>query len=110
MVPRDETSTDSGPETAGLVRRLRAVRGLTQEGLARELGVSFATVNGWENGRHRPIPALSRRLAEMAAEDRAPQPATPLAPAPAEAVIAPSPEGTTPSGEVPPPTPADVSR
>lgn len=48
-----------------LVRRVRSARGLTQEGLARELGVSFATVNGWENGRHRPIPVLARRLEEL---------------------------------------------
>jgi DNA (cytosine-5)-methyltransferase 1 len=110
MIQRDETGTDSSPETAGLVRRLRAVRGLTQEGLARELGVSFATVNGWENGRHRPIPALSRKLAEMAAEDRAPQPAPQHVPAPADAVTVLAVEGTTPAGEVPPATPADVAR
>jgi len=51
---------------SSLVSRIRADRGLTQEGLARELGVSFATVNGWENGKHRPIPALARRLEELA--------------------------------------------
>jgi transcriptional regulator with XRE-family HTH domain len=34
-------------DVGSLVRRIRAERGLTQEGLARELGVSFATVNGW---------------------------------------------------------------
>lgn len=53
-------------DAATIVRRVRGERGLTQEGLARELGVSFATVNGWENGRHRPIPSLLRRLADMA--------------------------------------------
>ena len=52
-------------EVGSLVRRIRAEHGLTQEGLARELGVSFATVNGWENGRHRPIPSLARRLTHM---------------------------------------------
>lgn len=51
---------------SSLVSRIRADSGLTQEGLARELGVSFATVNGWENGRHRPIPSLARRLEELA--------------------------------------------
>lgn len=51
---------------ASLVRGIRVARGLTQEGLARELGVSFATVNGWENGRHRPIPVLERKLVELA--------------------------------------------
>ena len=51
-----------------LVRELRRARGLTQERLARELNVTFGTVNGWENGRHRPIPALGARLVEMARE------------------------------------------
>lgn len=51
-----------------LVRAIRATRGLTQEGLARELGVSFATINGWENGRHHPIPLLERKLQEMAGD------------------------------------------
>lgn len=27
---------------------------LSQEALAKELGVSFATVNRWENGKHEP--------------------------------------------------------
>lgn len=111
MTQRDETATATGVETAGLVRRIRAARGLTQEGLARELGVSFATVNGWENGRHRPIPALARRLVEMAAEDRTAQPPVQLAPAPAEAAppAVPVPDGAA-LGEVPPATPADVPR
>lgn len=49
-----------------LVRDLRQARGLTQEQLAREVGVTFSTVNGWENGRHQPIPALASRLVAMA--------------------------------------------
>jgi DNA (cytosine-5)-methyltransferase 1 len=56
---------------ASLVRSIRVLHGLTQEGLARQLGVSFATVNGWENGRHRPIPLLERRLHELANEPAA---------------------------------------
>ena len=51
---------------ASLVRQLRQVRRLTQEQLARELEVTFGTVNGWENGRHEPIAALGRRLVELA--------------------------------------------
>jgi transcriptional regulator with XRE-family HTH domain len=41
-------------------------RGLTQEALAHEVGVTFSTVNSWENGRHRPIPALVARLVDIA--------------------------------------------
>src|SRR5688500_1365047 len=53
---------------ASLVRSIRVARGLTQEGLARELGVSFATINGWENGRHQPMPALQKKLVELAGQ------------------------------------------
>lgn len=105
MNQRDEITPENSMETVELVRRIRAVRGLTQEGLARELGVSFATVNGWENGRHRPIPALGRRLEEMAAEDRGLPPPAPVAsiraPVQADAVVvasqvpAPSPSAQT---------------
>jgi len=59
--------TIAGLETGELVKRVRIDLGLTQEGLARHLGVSFVTVNGWENGRHRPSPGLARRLDELAA-------------------------------------------
>ena len=49
-----------------LVKALRLARGLTQEALAREVGVTFATVNTWENGHRAPMPFLARRLVEMA--------------------------------------------
>jgi type I restriction enzyme M protein len=42
------------PSISETVRGLRDRAGLTQEGLARELGVSFATVNRWENGKITP--------------------------------------------------------
>lgn len=56
-----------GLQYAGLREEFRRRRGLTQEEVARELGVTFATVNAWENGRRRPMPLLARRLAEIAA-------------------------------------------
>ncbi|MGJ5674605.1 MAG: helix-turn-helix domain-containing protein [Nostochopsis sp.] len=37
-----------------LIRELRKRLGLSQEQLARQLGVSFQTVNRWENGRATP--------------------------------------------------------
>lgn len=54
--------------TADLVARLRERRGLTQEGLARELGVAFSTVNAWEAGRSQPQARHRRRLRELATE------------------------------------------
>ena len=37
-----------------LVKEVRQQLGLSQEDLARELGVSYATVNRWENAQARP--------------------------------------------------------
>jgi transcriptional regulator with XRE-family HTH domain len=50
-----------------IVKDLRARLGLTQEQLAHEVGVTFSSVNQWENGRRRPQPFLLRKLLEMAA-------------------------------------------
>ncbi len=36
------------------IRSLREVLGLTQARMAELMGVSFATVNRWENGQTRP--------------------------------------------------------
>lgn len=51
-----------------LVRLIRTQRGQTQEDLARELEVTVGTLNGWENGRHRPIRAQRTRLEHLAEE------------------------------------------
>jgi len=48
-----------------LVKRLRERMGLTHEQFAREVGVTFSTVNLWENGHRRPQPYLLKRLLEM---------------------------------------------
>lgn len=53
-------------DMAILVRSLREHLGLTQEESAHRLGVSFSTVNVWENGLRQPLPFLQRRLLEMA--------------------------------------------
>lgn len=53
------------PSLAERLRRLRGASGLSQEQLARALGVSFATVNRWENGRSGISSAAARRLAEL---------------------------------------------
>ena len=49
------------------LRRLRASLDLSQEQLARRLGVSFATVNRWEAGRTRMSARAERALAEFEA-------------------------------------------
>jgi transcriptional regulator with XRE-family HTH domain len=52
-------------DVAELVRTLRSRLDLTQEELARKVGVSFSTVNGWENGKHSPHPVFLRQLQMM---------------------------------------------
>ena len=39
-----------------MVKNVRKQLSISQEQLARELNVSFSTVNRWENGRSRPSP------------------------------------------------------
>ena len=60
-----------------LLRSLRRRLGLSQEGLARQIGVSFATVNRWENGQASPsklaavqIEAFCRRVTRQGAGNR----------------------------------------
>ena len=64
MVP--EPAALTAIDIPALVREIRKSRQMTQEQLARELEVTFSTVNGWENGKHRPIPVLARKLVELA--------------------------------------------
>ena len=53
---------------AARLRLLRGSLGLSQEQLARRLGVSFATVNRWESGRTQLSPRALTALAELEAE------------------------------------------
>lgn len=58
----DERSIDF----ARLVHEVRVAAGMTQEQFARELGVTYGTVNAWENGKHRPMRVLARQLLRRA--------------------------------------------
>ena len=55
-------------DVPNLVKRLRKATNNTQEQFARELGVTFGTVNSWENGKRTPQPFLMRRLLEFDTE------------------------------------------
>jgi putative transcriptional regulator len=56
-------------QSADLVRELRFRLGLTQEQFAAELGVTFASINRWENRKVQPSPMalklLHQRLEQM---------------------------------------------
>jgi len=48
-----------------LVRLLRERTGLTQEKFAAKLGVTFPTINRWENGRAKPSPLAMQKIQEL---------------------------------------------
>jgi len=50
---------------AKTIKDLRAKLGLTQEQFAAKVGVTFSTVNRWENGRGGPSPLAMRRIEEL---------------------------------------------
>ena len=52
-------------EIPRLVRELRERTGLTQEKFAAKLGVTFPTINRWENGRARPSPLALKQIEDL---------------------------------------------
>lgn len=51
-----------------LIRELRQRLDLTQEQFAQKVGVTYSTVNHWENGKRVPLPFLVKRLVELKEE------------------------------------------
>ena len=56
---------NSQVEIPVLIRELRERTGLTQEKFAAKLGVTFPTINRWENGRAKPSPLAMQRIEEL---------------------------------------------
>ena len=50
---------------SALIKVLRESMIFFQEEFAKHLGVSFATVNRWENGHHEPTYAAKRKIIAM---------------------------------------------
>ncbi|MEP1079150.1 helix-turn-helix domain-containing protein [Leptolyngbya sp. PL-A3] len=50
------------PEYRHLIRKLRHLMQLTQVQLAAELGVTYETINRWENGRIQPSPLALKQI------------------------------------------------
>jgi transcriptional regulator with XRE-family HTH domain len=57
--------TTEQPTIGKIVRALRQARGLTQEQFAQKLGVTFPTVNRWENSKATPSPLAMQKLNRM---------------------------------------------
>ena len=51
-----------------LVCELRERLGLTQEKFAAKLGVTFPTINRWENGRAKPSPLAVKQIEDLLRE------------------------------------------
>lgn len=49
-------------DIARLVRELRFLTGMTQEKFAAKLGVTFPTINRWENDRAKPSPLALEKI------------------------------------------------
>ena len=58
----------SKSEIAALVKDLRGQLRLTQEQFAQKVGVTYSTVNHWENGKRAPQPFLVKRLLQLKEE------------------------------------------
>lgn len=56
---------NSDEQIAQHVREIRHEMGLTQEQFAAKLGVSFPTVNRWENKKTKPSPLAIQKLQKL---------------------------------------------
>ena len=52
-------------DTHRLVREIRDRMGLTQEKFAAKLGVTYPTINRWENERAKPSPLAMKQIEEL---------------------------------------------
>lgn len=55
-------------DVSEMVKDLRAQLGLTQEQFAARVGVTWSTVNRWENGRGKPSPLALGHVLEIVQE------------------------------------------
>ena len=56
---------DKQHSMAKLVREIRTLTGLTQEKFAARLGVTFPTINRWENNRAKPSPLALEKIENL---------------------------------------------
>jgi len=53
------------PQIGKFIRELRLLMGLTQEQFAAELGVTYSSINRWENGRSKPSPLAMQKIEKL---------------------------------------------
>ena len=52
-------------DTSKMIRELRADLGLTQEQFAAKVGVTYSTINRWENDKGKPSPLAMLRIEKL---------------------------------------------
>ncbi len=52
-------------DTSKRIRQLRAALGLTQEQFAAKIGVTYSTINRWENKKGNPSPLAMLRIGKL---------------------------------------------
>ena len=62
---KEDMAKRNEEQLAKMIRDLRAKLGLTQEQFAAKVGVTFSTVNRWENDRGKLSPLAMRRIEEL---------------------------------------------
>lgn len=53
------------PQIGKLIRKLRLENGLTQEQFAALVGVTYSSMNRWENGHTKPSPLAMQKIEGM---------------------------------------------
>ena len=51
--------------TSKIIRKLRASLALTQEQFAVKIGVTYSTINRWENDKGKPSPLALKQIKEL---------------------------------------------
>ena len=64
-IPERKSALNTQADVPRLIREFRQRTGLTQEKFAAKLGVTFPTINRWENGRAKPSPLAVQRIEEL---------------------------------------------
>ena len=72
LANRDRKMSGPPREAGRIIRAWRRRIGLTQEGLAQALSVTFSTVSRWENGHVRPSKLAWKALERLASERGSP--------------------------------------
>jgi len=58
-------------DVSRMIREQRNALGLTQEQFAARVGVTFSTVNRWENNKAKPSPLATQRIKNLRKRNKA---------------------------------------